>query len=491
MITDVVARWAKAQPDRIALICNDVPLSYAAFAGAISTARRFLAARCPAGRIAVVLIADLRHSWIAVLALRTLGFDTICVQSTAQALVLRLKDVACLVVTDAAADRQSLRDPRPDVPVIVLPQAILNDGTPSADPLPHGFPAAGGHILHTSGSTGERKKLLLDAASEDGGNANRAAVLGYDERSVHHGIDYGLWTGVGYKQPLAVWHVGGRVVLDQRPEGFARFFAHGVNRARLLPPMLRDLLDQADLSLKSEADPEISSGGSMVPPDLAKRALATLTRNFTITYSATELSASALEQRFHAAEDLVWLSPRGGRVVQVVDQEGTELRPGEEGALRISLNGFDCTSYLDEPGESARAFRGGFFYPNDLAVRRADGRIRVLGRLDDVIDFGGQKMATAPLEENLQRALRVAEVCLFARARSEGGQELVIALETDRELPPHELGALEGEFSNFAAVRVEVLPRFPRTESGTRKVRRLALKRMLFSDGDIGASEGT
>jgi non-ribosomal peptide synthetase component E (peptide arylation enzyme) len=78
MIADKIYEWARVQPEKIAVIHNDMPLSYAAFARSIETTRFFLEQQdLPAGRTAIVLVQSLIDAWVNVLALRALGLNTI------------------------------------------------------------------------------------------------------------------------------------------------------------------------------------------------------------------------------------------------------------------------------------------------------------------------------------------------------------------------------------------------------------------------------
>ena len=100
-----------------------------------------------------------------------------------------------------------------------------------------------------------------------------------------------------------------------------------------------------------------------------------------------------------------------GRKVQIVDEEGRDCSPGQEGDLRVLVRETDVTSYLDDEAASAKFFRDGYFYPGDIAVGRSDGRIRILGRAADVLNLQGQKIAVAPLEQRVQEFLGVSTVC--------------------------------------------------------------------------------
>jgi acyl-coenzyme A synthetase/AMP-(fatty) acid ligase len=198
-----------------------------------------------------------------------------------------------------------------------------------------------------------------------------------------------------------------------------------------------------------------------------------------ITYGSSEMGATLLLSRFTATHDMHWLTPGDGRTIQIVDERGNECPEGE---LRIPLTDIDCTSYLDDPEASAKVFRNGFFYPGDMAVRRADGRIRILGRVDDVVNVQGRKFAVTPIEHEIQQLLGVDEVCLFSGLNATGNEELAVAIQSSRQLSRSEVEAVVRRCAPFKTVRVTVFNEFPRTETETRKTRRSVLKKLVFGE---------
>src|SRR5262249_45825276 len=153
-----------------------------------------------------------------------------------------------------------------------------------------------------------------------------------------------------------------------------------------------------------------------------------------------------------------------------------------EGELRIPLTDIDCNSYLDDEEASAKVFRNGFFYPGDIAVRRADGRIRILGRVDDVVNVQGRKFAVTPIEHEIQQMLGVDEVCLFSGLNAAGNEELAVAIQSNRQLSRSEVEVVVRRCAPFETVRVMVFNEFPRTETETRKTRRSVLKKLVFGE---------
>jgi len=67
-----------------------------------------------------------------------------------------------------------------------------------------------------------------------------------------------------------------------------------------------------------------------------------------------------------------------------------------------------------------------------MAVRRKDGRIRILGRVGDVLNLGGQKIAIEPFEKAARDLLGVDSLCVFSLA---GGRWQGDADRRDRGQP--------------------------------------------------------
>jgi acyl-coenzyme A synthetase/AMP-(fatty) acid ligase len=490
MITSRIYEWARTQPTKTAMIHNGHPCSYAVFARAIEVTKTFFKDQSlPAGRTAIIRISNLADAWIANLGLRSIGLTTICVNSLATAKALNVKDVACIVLTE---DDKAAYKPEERIwvgtRVIVVPRALYaNIDTGDIPRFSCDTPAFGGHILYTSGTTGSYKKLLRDGANEEKRNAHRANVASYDRDTVYFVANFGLWTNQGFVVPSATWHVGGCVVFNQIPETFLRSFQYGITDAWFPPPMLNSLLELRQGSTVALGEFRLLVGGAFVSLDLAKKAVERLTKNVTVTYAATEHSSRMLS-RFRTLDDLHWLSPVVGSTFEIVDDDDKECPIDKEGELRVLLRDIDATSYLDDDEASRNFFREGYFYPGDMAVRRADGRIRILGRVADVLNVNGHKVAVAPAEQRIQDFLGVNAVCLFSIFGDDGRNELVVAIEANSVPPKSELDKIGRQFSSFELVRFEVFQEFPRTEAGLRKIKRTELRKVIVGKGARAAA---
>jgi acyl-coenzyme A synthetase/AMP-(fatty) acid ligase len=174
--------------------------------------------------------------------------------------------------------------------------------------------------------------------------------------------------------------------------------------------------------------------------------------------------------------------PTKRETFQIVDENGRECLNNQEGELRILLSNIDCHGYLDDEEASARVFRDGFFYPGDMAMKREDGRIRILGRTTDVVILNAQKIAAAPIEQAIRHYLRVDEVCLFSGLSDQGHEEVIVVIQSDRGIKKSELETVAHEFIPSERVRFSIRKDFPRTGTGMRKAQRALLKKLVFEE---------
>ena len=226
MIIECIYEWAKRRPNKTAVIRNDISLSYLALSNTIRTAYDFFSREdLPTGWIAIVLVHDLLDAWIIVIALRALGLNTIAVRSMEAVETLKIRDIACIIVTQTEAAAHNLTIQAKGSKVVTTPSSIVS--IKDANELPaiqHNRRPFGGHILYTSGTTGTYRKIMMSGEHEDRRNYSRVQAFSFDSNTIYQGIDFPLWTGMGFKIPPAIWYAGGCIVLDQRKERYENFF---------------------------------------------------------------------------------------------------------------------------------------------------------------------------------------------------------------------------------------------------------------------------
>jgi long-chain acyl-CoA synthetase len=104
-------------------------------------------------------------------------------------------------------------------------------------------------------------------------------------------------------------------------------------------------------------------------------------------------------------------APQPDYRVEILDTAGAPLPPGREGELAIAGPGL-LDAYLEPWRPRAAILHRGLFRTGDLASRDAEGRVRLLGRLKDVINVGGVKVFPLEVETVLDAhpAVRASRV---------------------------------------------------------------------------------
>jgi o-succinylbenzoate---CoA ligase len=309
-------------------------------------------------------------------------------------------------------------------------------------------------VVHTSGTGGVPKLVQFDRPAIDAAVASSTLALEASPQD--------RWLCC-----LPMAHVGGllvllRSVLLGAPVTVHRRFdpeAVAVEAdsafVSLVPTMLVRLLDaDADLSHFRA----ILVGGAALPAWLADRARVE-GANVIETYGLTESC--------------------GGVVYDGRPLPGTEVRIDGDGGIQLR-GPTVMRGYLDDAEATARAFTdGGWLLAGDAGWIDDQGRLRVAGRLDDLINTGGEKVWPAEVEAVLQRCPGVAEVAIFGRPDPEWGQRVVAYVVPSDPTAPPTLEALRDHVAlslprHSAPRQLVLVPEgLPRTASG--KVRRAAL----------------
>lgn len=96
---------------------------------------------------------------------------------------------------------------------------------------------------------------------------------------------------------------------------------------------------------------------------------------------------------------------------RVVDASLRPVEPGEVGEI-VHRSPQLLTGYYQDADRTADAFEGGWFHSGDLATVDTDGYITVVDRKKDMINTGGENVASREVEETIYRIPSVSEVAV-------------------------------------------------------------------------------
>ncbi|MBF6171675.1 (2,3-dihydroxybenzoyl)adenylate synthase [Nocardia blacklockiae] len=121
--------------------------------------------------------------------------------------------------------------------------------------------------------------------------------------------------------------------------------------------------------------------------------------------------------------------------VRVVDGEGNDVAPGEEGEL-LTRGPYTLRGYYRAPEHNARAFTpDGYYRSGDLVRVLPSGHLVVSGRIKDVINRGGENVSCDELEENLLAHPAVRHAAAVGLPDPALGEKVCVVLVVDGELP--------------------------------------------------------
>ena len=345
--------------------------------------------------------------------------------------------------------------------------AAALDGGPPVLPVPVGArpgvtqaPAGTAVVIATSGSTGEPKFVALSAAALRASARATEARLGGPGRWL---LALPAEHVAGVQVIVRALSAGAApAVLDLRagfrPDAFAAATAAlgpGRRYTSLVPTQLSRILDVAGPGSQhgAPAAAEVGAaptavealrsyaavlvGGAALDPATRERALAAGVRVVT-TYGMSETAGGCVYDGVPLDGVTVDLDP-DGRIVLGGPTLASGYLPPTPTLTTTAATGTGHGGVGGGAGDAAAGERAGFvggrFRTGDLG-RWRDGRLEVLGRADDVIVTGGEKVAPAAVERVLAAQPGVRAACVVGLPDPEWGQVVAAAVVWDPATDP-------------------------------------------------------
>ena len=323
-------------------------------------------------------------------------------------------------------------------------ESLLDRGADEELHFPHGGDSDPAVLLFTAGTTGGPKGVVLPHASLTSyllANVTPADPE-VEERTL---LTVPLYHVAGLQAALASIY-GGRTLVVQRQfepgEWLELAERESVQRALLVPTMLKQLLDHPDFTRRDLSSLQvIAYGGAPAPVPLVQRAVRALPHcQFINAFGQTETGSTItmLPPEDHILEGPPEVVERRRRrlgsigrplpevEVQIVDDAGTPVAPGRVGEI-VARGPRLMAGYWGQEAETAQVLRDGWLHTGDLAYQDADGYIYLAGRARDFIKRGGEMVSPEEVEQVLEAHPRVAEAAVIGVADETWGQ-LVLAV---------------------------------------------------------------
>jgi acyl-CoA synthetase (AMP-forming)/AMP-acid ligase II len=155
-------------------------------------------------------------------------------------------------------------------------------------------------------------------------------------------------------------------------------------------------------------------GGAAMPKALIER-LKGISRRLGTNYGMTETTGTITTIEPTDAVDVLAESvgrPIAGVEVRLAGPDGAVVEDGTAGEMQVR-SPYNLLGYWRRPEATAAAFTpDGFFRTGDLAVRRPDGRYKLVGRLNDMYKSGGYNVYPREIEQALESLAAIAQAAV-------------------------------------------------------------------------------
>jgi len=346
--------------------------------------------------------------------------------------------------------------------------ASYEDAISAAEPYP-GYPSGDEDdttmIMFTSGSTSLPKGVTLTHGSFTSFVMDSVPPAD-PEMTERNLLTVPLYHIAGVQSMMAgVW--GGRTLVLQpqfEPEGWMRLVEReGVNRAMMVPTMLKTLMDHprfSDFDLSSLE--VITYGAAAMPESVILEAIERFPGvQFINAFGQTETAATItmLPPEDHdltgTPEEIAKKRkrlrsigvPLDGVEVQVMNEAGEEVPVNQPGEIVARGKRLMKGYWGDDANGGVNA--AGWLYTGDLGYRDEDGYIFLTGRAREIIKRGGEMISPEEVEEILERHDAVREASVIGVPDTTWGElvHAVVVVEngavvTESEIIEHARAAL-------------------------------------------------
>ena len=470
-----IAFQAKLSPDEPAVVFPGGMATYGVLVGCVEAAcQHILGTGLKKGQIVALEIRHPLLHLVIILALHRCGIASLTLQTS------YLIQQANLNVDRLLSDRH--QEPGNQAKLVLVGNEWLMPLAGNQPPLP-----AGGfdgiddvcRLVLSSGTTGAPKVISVTERNLQYRFA-RSAILFERGRFLSM---MGFSTLGGYQMLMSVLVLGGTVCFAGAPEDVLQVISlYHVTHLVAAPFQIRSLLDlQRNNGLNLPSLRQVFLGGSRIESSLLSEVRQQLCPNVVCTYGSTELGAVALgpASAMRGIEGATgFVMP--GEIIEIVGPDGAPLPAEQEGMIRIKTGSVD--SYFVPTAEDAEIFKDGWFYPGDIGKLMPDGLLVVTGRVNEIINRGGEKLAPDVIESVLRLMPEISDAAVFAVPNTDQIWAAVVGRSAVK--PEAVLAFCKQKLAGMAPDRIFELDRIPRNDMGKiirEEMREAIMKRLAAS----------
>jgi fatty-acyl-CoA synthase len=233
-------------------------------------------------------------------------------------------------------------------------------------------------------------------------------------------------------------------------------------------------------------------GAASVPPSVMQQVMERMNmKDVTNSYGMTETSPISFQTNVDDSFDVRVNTV--GRIHQhlqakIVDGSGRTVPIGERGELCI--RGYSVMKgYWEAPAETARTIdESGWLHTGDLAVFDEQFVCRIVGRVKEMINRGGEKISPVDVEAFLMRHPKIMDVTVFGVSDSKFGEQIAawIKLHEGQTADADEIRDFcRNQIAHYKIpTHISFVTEFPMTQNG--KVQRFVVRERMERELGLG-----
>lgn len=298
-------------------------------------------------------------------------------------------------------------------------------------------------MLYTSGTTGRPKGVPRSHSAEHAAAVAQAVQLQLRNGEVVLGV-MPLFHTMGLRTLLTSIIVGGTWVGQpafDAEESLELIEREAVTALYLVPTIFWSLLRTGRLDTLPSLDRLAYAGAAMTPALAEQLVEAVAPSAFVNHFGSTEIYTFTIGPDVAAKPGSAGRAGIFSRVRLVAPEVGAPpdalVGPGEQGQVIVSMASPEAfRGYWQRPDADAKAIREGWYYTGDLATADEDGDLWVAGRVDDMINSGGENLYPDEIEAALIRCGEIDDVCVVGLPDERWGQAVTAFVVPARGIEP-------------------------------------------------------
>jgi acyl-CoA synthetase (AMP-forming)/AMP-acid ligase II len=332
-------------------------------------------------------------------------------------------------------------------------------------------------LLHTSGTTSRPKAVPLRHRNLAASAQGIAAGYGLTPDDSSYCVMPLFHVHGLVASTLAALAGGGSVVVPRRTRPGALWphvHEHGVTWFSAVPTILAKLPAAPDGDHGSLRFAR-SCSSSLAPPlwtALEERFGVPVVEAYGMTEAAHQMTSNPLPPGDRRAGTV---GQSAGAEVAILDADWQPVPAGTAGEVAVRGPGV-VDGYLDNPEANAASFRDGWFRTGDLGRLSEDGYLTLDGRLKELINRGGEKIAPREVDEALLAHPAVREAVAYGVPDEKWGEVVHAAVVVEDGLSADELREFcSDRLASFKVPRrVHIVSDIPKGPTGKIQRRTLA-----------------